>query len=401
MKGLVLEGGGGKGAYQIGACKALKELGITFRVVAGASVGALNGAMIVQDDLDRAYEIWHDMHPSRIINFSEDELNQLNIIESKGDSVHGIFSRVKKIIREKGIDIKPLKELVNEVVDEDRIRKSNVDFGIVTIDLTAKKPVEVYKEDIPEGKLSDYLIASASFPGFSMQNIDGRLFVDGGLYNSIPVNLVKDKGVKDIVVIRIYGFGRVKKFDTSDLNITYICPSESLGSMLDFGNRQSRKNLKLGYYDTLRVFKGLKGRRYYIKPFNDDNFFLSYFASMSEVKVQRISNLFGIEAGSGKRVLFENIIPRIAELLGLSQEATYEDISVGLIESFAESCGIERFKVYGFKELFSEVLVRYKPESDETVHEIPRFLRSSEMVSKMIRQRILSNIAAVLFDEME
>ena len=45
--GLALEGGGAKGAYQIGAWKALREAGIRFSAVSGTSVGALNGAMIV------------------------------------------------------------------------------------------------------------------------------------------------------------------------------------------------------------------------------------------------------------------------------------------------------------------------------------------------------------------
>ena len=43
---LVLEGGGAKGAYQIGAWKALKEAGVKINAVAGTSVGALNGALI-------------------------------------------------------------------------------------------------------------------------------------------------------------------------------------------------------------------------------------------------------------------------------------------------------------------------------------------------------------------
>ena len=53
MKGLVLEGGGTKGAYQIGAYKALRDLGIKFQGVAGTSIGALNGAYIIQNDISR------------------------------------------------------------------------------------------------------------------------------------------------------------------------------------------------------------------------------------------------------------------------------------------------------------------------------------------------------------
>ena len=52
--GLVLDGGGARGAYQIGAWKALKEAGIKIAAVAGTSVGALNGALICMDDLEKA-----------------------------------------------------------------------------------------------------------------------------------------------------------------------------------------------------------------------------------------------------------------------------------------------------------------------------------------------------------
>ena len=58
--GIVLEGGGARGSYQIGAWKALREAGIKIRGIAGASVGALNGALICMDDLEKAEEIWCD-----------------------------------------------------------------------------------------------------------------------------------------------------------------------------------------------------------------------------------------------------------------------------------------------------------------------------------------------------
>lgn len=55
--GLVLEGGGAKGAYQIGAWKALKEAGVKINAVAGTSVGALNGALICMDELEMAQQM--------------------------------------------------------------------------------------------------------------------------------------------------------------------------------------------------------------------------------------------------------------------------------------------------------------------------------------------------------
>lgn len=49
--GVVLEGGGARGAYQIGALKAVTEAGIRIGAVAGASVGALNGVFLCMGDL--------------------------------------------------------------------------------------------------------------------------------------------------------------------------------------------------------------------------------------------------------------------------------------------------------------------------------------------------------------
>ena len=77
MRGLVLEGGGAKGAYHIGAYKALKEMGVEIDGVAGTSVGALNGAMIAQEDIDRAYELWNNMTYSRVINANDEDIEKI------------------------------------------------------------------------------------------------------------------------------------------------------------------------------------------------------------------------------------------------------------------------------------------------------------------------------------
>lgn len=51
--GLVFDGGGARGAYQIGAWKALEEAGVKIQAVAGTSVGALNGALVCMGDLGK------------------------------------------------------------------------------------------------------------------------------------------------------------------------------------------------------------------------------------------------------------------------------------------------------------------------------------------------------------
>ena len=56
--GLVLSGGGSKGAYESGCMKALQELGYHFDIVTGTSIGALNGLLVAQEDYQKLYELW-------------------------------------------------------------------------------------------------------------------------------------------------------------------------------------------------------------------------------------------------------------------------------------------------------------------------------------------------------
>ena len=67
---LCLEGGGAKGAYQIGAWRALKEAGVRINAVAGTSVGALNGALICMGDLETAEDIWKNISPLTALSWT-------------------------------------------------------------------------------------------------------------------------------------------------------------------------------------------------------------------------------------------------------------------------------------------------------------------------------------------
>lgn len=66
MIGLVLAGGGAKGAYQVGAWQALREQGIEIDVITGTSIGALNAALFAADDLDKARSFWRSLSTTRL-----------------------------------------------------------------------------------------------------------------------------------------------------------------------------------------------------------------------------------------------------------------------------------------------------------------------------------------------
>ena len=161
--GLVLDGGGARGAYQIGAWKALREAGVKIAAVAGTSVGALNGALICMGDAEKAEKIWSEMQFSRVMSVDDEWMKQLFQGEQKlGD----ILTELRKILRDGGVDVGPLRKLIHENVDEEKIRKCGKEFCMVTFSLSDMKELELSISDIPEGRLEDFLLASAYLLGF-------------------------------------------------------------------------------------------------------------------------------------------------------------------------------------------------------------------------------------------
>ena len=106
--GLVLDGGGARGAYQIGAWKALAEAGVRIRGIAGTSVGALNGALICMGDVKKAEHIWDEMTFSKVMNVDDDWMERLF---QKDVPIRELLKELMLRIREGGIDVTPLKHL--------------------------------------------------------------------------------------------------------------------------------------------------------------------------------------------------------------------------------------------------------------------------------------------------
>ena len=138
--GLVLEGGGAKGAYQIGAWKAMREAGVKIKGIAGTSVGALNGALICMDDLTNAEKVWENISYSSIMSV-EDEKMELLFHQKKLDV--DLLKEVFDFMKEGGIDVTPLKELIAECIDEEKIIHSPVNLYILTFNVDEKKEMDI------------------------------------------------------------------------------------------------------------------------------------------------------------------------------------------------------------------------------------------------------------------
>jgi NTE family protein len=397
--GIVLEGGGARGAYQVGAWQALRELGLEYGGVAGTSVGALNGAMMVQGDLDRALEIWSEIKPSRIVSVDEDLYERLKRLEfSSGDARH-LLQRFKSIFRD-GMDTAPLRALLGEVIDEARVRAAGLEFGFVTVSLSTWRPLKMYISDVPAGQLIDYLLASARMPVFKRQRIDGGLVLDGGFHDNLPIELLASRGFTRIIAVRLGGFSRTRWQETKGVEVTYIKPSENLGGMLDFTRERACKNIKLGYYDTLKVFKGYQGRRYCLDVDRDEEYFLHLLLGIGDDRLTAIREEIGLPAEMPvRRMLLERLVPLAAELLGVGGAASYLEIVIALLERAAAASGLERFQIYSWDEFIQRVVGRYqakRPQLGPVSAMLPKILHGNELLLRAMREPVLDRLTAAL-----
>lgn len=395
MYGIVLEGGGARGAYQVGAWKALHELGIDFKGVAGTSVGALNGAIMVQGDLDQALEVWSEITPSKIINIDDGFFEKLKSRRISAEDTTTLIQYIKSILHNRGLDTTPLHSLLYQHIDEKRIRKAGIEFGIITISLTELTPLKLFLTDIPQGKLIDYLLASASVPIFQRQRIDNSAFIDGGVYDNLPIRLLTERGFNKIIAVRLVRKGLKKWKNSKAVNITLIRPKESLGNMFDFTKERAMKNIELGYYDTLKVFRYYQGSRYYIDSCPDDDYFLYMLLQMDKAGLNKLKRELGATQIPDKRFILEKLVPLLIDMLPVPRTASYGDIAIALLERAAVKAEINRFQVYRYKTFEQQTVTSYYPATQTS---LPGIFKGNELLLRARKEQFLDEITALLFN---
>ena len=341
MLGLALEGGGARGAFHIGAIKALLENGYVFDGVVGTSIGAFNAALLCQGDFDKAYEFWMNAEPSTLFDIEDEYMRKLANSEITKDTILYLSSKAKSVIGNKGIDTSKLRGILDQMINEEKVRESQLDFGMVTVSIPDFKPLEIYKEDIPMGQINDYIMASANYPGFKLYPIDGKYYIDGGIHDNCPVNLLIRKGYKNIIAIRTSHEVTFSKLEDEDVNIINIIPTEDLGRSLIFDNLQLRKNIAMGYCDALKMIYALKGKKYYIESL-DERIYYEIFCNLPIRVIEKLGNILKIGPMNPRRMLFEKIIPILAEGLKIPRTATYQDICLSILEEIALQREVER-----------------------------------------------------------
>ncbi|WP_010539591.1 patatin-like phospholipase family protein [Dietzia alimentaria] len=181
--GFVLGGGGSLGAAQVGMLEALAEVPIRADVVAGTSIGALNGAVVASDPAGAAHRlshIWHGLQTDTIMP-------------------GGLWARLKTVLRSRTnlYDSPSIGRLVAEEITEGQIDELALPYLAMAVDADTAEPVQ-----LTGGPLLSAMLASSAIPGvFPVVRRDGRDLYDGGLVANTPVLEALAMGAGSLVVL--------------------------------------------------------------------------------------------------------------------------------------------------------------------------------------------------------
>lgn len=264
VRALVLAGGGAKGSYQIGVWRALEELDWHPSIITGASVGTLNGCMFAIGKAREAEALWRSLEIHDVLDVpvtrTPEELNSFFL----------------DVIRSGGLNVEPLAERIDALIDEEAVRRSPIHFGLVMTEMSNLRSIQCPIESIPQGRLKDYLLASsACFPALRPREIDGVKYIDGGWRDNMPLQLAARMGATELLGVDIDGIGFVRQNNTG-LPTRIVRSHWNLGPTLDFDPARAARNIALGYFDTMRLFGRFGGTAYAILPDRDG--FLARFA---------------------------------------------------------------------------------------------------------------------------
>jgi NTE family protein len=378
--GIVLEGGGARGAYHMGAVKAILEKGYNITGVTGTSIGSINGAFIAQGDFETAYEIWENIKYTTLLDIDENKLMSALSRNINLDIVKYLSRKFAQVVKSGGIDTQKMRKFLDEHIDENRIRNSRIKFGLVTYSLTEKKPYELFAQDIPEGMLVDYLLASSRLPVFKQEPLDEKYYIDGGVYNNCPVNMLVNKGFKNIIAIKtgsIFRTRDIKKIEKQkDIDLKVIEPMNSLPNILSFESKTAKRLITLGYFDALKVLDNLDGFEYYFNSISEE-IFLKSLLEYDELGLNEIYKLLNLTGYNSKKTLFEIVIPILLKKIGFKEAKTYKDVVQALTEYIALKENVEQFKVYDFNEFLNLVKLKIRMKGKNKLDQvIYRFIKN-------------------------
>ena len=267
---LVLAGGGGRGAYQIGVWKYLKEAGIDKKIsaFAGTSVGALNACLIAQDDYELAEYIWTKEIKDKILKADTKIISSIvheidKSLLKKQNPLMSLPAIISLLQANGTFSREGLLEIIDKYVDLEKITLNKKPIFGTCVSLKDFKPQYLKLNDCEAKRIKSILCATSAIPFvFPPEPIDGIEYVDGGIQkigDNVPVKILYEQGYKNILVVHLDAKAHIDKANFPNANIIEICPEKKLGNaitgVLDFSAKGAKQRMEMGYLDAKKVMK--------------------------------------------------------------------------------------------------------------------------------------------------
>ena len=249
--GLVLGGGGGRGAYHIGVWKYLIESKINNKIsaISGNSVGALNSCLIAMNNYEAAEKVWKEEIRDKILLVKK--IKDYFTIDTF--SVFGIFSREGLI------------EVIDKYIDINLL--SNYRYNIYASCTQYHPPFSLNPKYFKLNKNSNerikkiLLATSALLAVFPIEKIDDKFYIDGCYTDDCPIEpLYRYENCTDIIAVHLDYKKAVEK--KSDVRVYEMYPSKDLGNffngVLDFSPKGAAKRIEQGYNDAKNYLGSFK-----------------------------------------------------------------------------------------------------------------------------------------------
>ena len=264
--GLVLAGGGGKGAYELGVWKALDELKLTkyITVFSGTSIGAFNSVLFAMNDMKKADELWEEVTMDKLVPISKSELIKRGLglyIGGKNLQLAKKFLNYK--LEHGAIANDGAIEVVEKYLDFNKIKENNkICYAACTklSDFSAK----YFKiNDFDEETGKKIVLASASLPLiYDCTEVLGEKYIDGGIADNIPIQPVYGENCNIIIVVLLSKEVQVDRTLYPNSKLIVISPENldenTITGTLNLNTDAKRIRIIEGYNDTINKLEPIK-----------------------------------------------------------------------------------------------------------------------------------------------
>lgn len=295
--GLVLAGGGAKGAYQAGVMRYLAEINWMPEIIAGTSIGGLNGAILassssMQEAAATIDILWDELVAARVLKINAKAFTDL-FIELLSAPSHGsiswlddIYSTVFGKSNFSIFDPSPLDRFIRKSLDVDKLMRGTELWVSVfpsfhtpllsrgTIDQLKSKLIDAARsllkvkgewlrvQDVyTHEQVFQLLLASAAVPlCFPPREVNNKHYVDGMLWDNVPIGALAEQGATHVIVVHLENGSHFDRTEFPNLTIIEIRPTQlidedyGLSSGLQFHNPEYIKRLKeRGYEDAKSI----------------------------------------------------------------------------------------------------------------------------------------------------